>query len=180
LLLSIMALGGIIALIEMSVGWLHVSSGRAERWKNWGIVSFIVRVAAILVGLPFGAEGLAMALVVVGWLIAFPSVSYAGRPLGIGAGLAIRAVGGPLLGATIACAAGWWLQAAFFGYFTSLFRIFLSILVCTSIYLLILVGLLRVTEPIRVASNSRKILGCARPDVNRQPAAAPACPRKRL
>jgi|SRR6516164_2222734 PST family polysaccharide transporter len=175
-----MALGGIIALIEMSVGWLHVSSGRAERWKNWGIVSFIVRVAAILVGLPFGAEGLAMALVVVGWLIAFPSVSYAGRPLGIGAGLAIRAVGGPLLGATIACAAGWWLQAAFFGYFTSLFRIFLSILVCTSIYLLILVGLLRVTEPIRVASNSRKILGCARPDVNRQPAAAPACPRKRL
>jgi O-antigen/teichoic acid export membrane protein len=151
-LLSIMALGGIIALIEWSQSWLHVSSGRAERWKNWGIVTFIARVAAILAGLPFGAEGLAIALVVVGWLIAFPSVSYAGRPLGIGAGLAIRAVGGPLFGATIACAAGWWLQAAFFGNFTGLVRIFLLTVFCTSIYLFIVLGMLRVTEPIRVAS----------------------------
>jgi len=152
LLLSITALGGIIACIEMSVTWLHVSSGRAERWKNWGIVSFIVRVAAILVGLPFGAEGLAIALAVVGWLIAFPCVVYAGRPLGIGAALALRAVRGPLLGATITCATGWWLRAAFLVQFTSLFRLFLLTFLCASIYLFIVVGLLRVIEPIRVAS----------------------------
>ena len=113
LLLSIMALGGIVAFIEISGGWLHVSSGRAERWKNWGIVSFIVRVAAILGGLPFGGEGVAVALVGVGWLVAFPSVLYAGRPLGIGAALVIRAVGAPLLGAITAVAAGWWLKANF-------------------------------------------------------------------
>jgi O-antigen/teichoic acid export membrane protein len=152
LLLSIIALGGIVALIEMSQGWLHVSSGRAERWKNWGIVSFIARVVGILAGLPFGPEGMATALVVVGWLIAFPSVSYAGRPLGIGAGLAIRAVGRPLVGATIAGAAGWWLKAAFLVQSTGLFRLFLLTFICASIYLLIVVGLLRVTEPIRVAS----------------------------
>jgi hypothetical protein len=136
----------------MSQGWLHVSSGRAERWKNWGIVSFIARVVGILAGLPFGPEGMATALVVVGWLIAFPSVSYAGRPLGIGAGLAIRAVGRPLVGATIAGAAGWWLKAAFLVQSTGLFRLFLLTFICASIYLLIVVGLLRVTEPIRVAS----------------------------
>ena len=51
----------------MSQGWLHVSSGIAERWKNWGIVSFIARVVALLAGLPFGPDGLAIALVVVGW-----------------------------------------------------------------------------------------------------------------
>jgi len=159
LLLSIIALGGIVALIEMSQGWLHVSSGRADRWKNWGIITFMARVVAILAGLHFGAEGMAIALVVVGWLIAFPSVSYAGRPLGIGAGLAIRAVSGPLLGATVACVASWWLQAAFFGNFTSLLRIFLSTLLCASIYLLIVVGLLRVTEPVRVASKLAQDFG---------------------
>jgi O-antigen/teichoic acid export membrane protein len=151
LLLSIMALRGIFEFIEISQGWLHISSGRAERWKNWGFVSAVVRVVAILGGLRFGAKGVTIALVVAGWLIAFPSVSYAGRPLGIGAALVIRAVGGPLLGATIAAAAGWWLQTAFLVNFSSLFRIFLSASLCISIYLLIVVGLLRITEPIRVA-----------------------------
>ena len=113
LLLSIMALRGIVEFIEFSQGWLHVASGRAERWKYSAFVSAIVRVAAILGGLPFGAEGVAIALVVAGWLIALPSVIYAGRPLGIGAALVIRAVGGPMLGATIAVAAGWWLQTIF-------------------------------------------------------------------
>jgi len=155
LLLGIMALGGIVAFIELSQGWLHVSSGRADRWKNWGIVTFITRVVAVFAGLPFGAEGVAIALVVAGWLVAFPSVSYAGSPVGIGAGLALRAVGGPLLGATIACAAGWWLRATLFSDFTSLLRILLLILVCTAIYLFIVMGLLRIMEPIRVA---RKLL----------------------
>jgi polysaccharide transporter, PST family len=151
LLLSIMALAGIVAFIEISGGWLHVSCGRAERWKNWGIVSFIVRVVAILGGLPFGAEGVAVALVGVGWLVALPSVLYAGRPLGIGAALVIRAVGGPLLGATITVVVGWWLQASFLADYPTPFRICFSAFLCASIYLLIVVGLLRITEPIRVA-----------------------------
>jgi O-antigen/teichoic acid export membrane protein len=150
-LLSIITLWGIVAFIETSQGWLHVSSGRAERWKNWGVVSILARAAAILVGLPFGVNGLAIALVVVGWLIAFPTISYAGRPLGIGAALAIRAVGGPLLGAIIACATGWWLRIAFFTQFASLSRLFLLTFLCGSIYLLIVVGLFRVTKPIGVA-----------------------------
>jgi PST family polysaccharide transporter len=159
LLLSIMALRGIFECIEISHGWLHVSSGTAERWKNWGFVNAVVRVVAILAGLPFGAEGVAIALVVAGWLIAFPAVVYAGRPLGIGTALVIRAVAGPLLGATIAVAASWWLQTAFLVNFSSLLRIFLSASLCISIYLLIVVGLLRITEPIRVAGRLAQHFG---------------------
>ena len=151
LLLSIMALRGIVEFIEVSGGWLHISGGRADRWKNSGIASSVARVVAILAGLPFGAEGVAIALVAAGWLIAFPSVIYAGRPLGIGMALVIRAVRAPLLGATIALAAGWWLQSIFVADFSILFRIFLSTFLCASIYLLIVVGLLRITEPISVA-----------------------------
>jgi O-antigen/teichoic acid export membrane protein len=152
LLLSIMALRGIVEFIEFSQGWLHVASGRADRWKYSAFVSAIVRVAAILAGLPFGAKGVAIALVVAGWLIAFPSVIYAGRPLGIGADLVMRAVGAPLLGATIAIAAGWCMRSIFFADLSSIFRIFLSATLCASIYLLIVVGVLRITEPIRILS----------------------------
>lgn len=150
-ILSIMALRGLVEFIELSGSWLHISGGRPERWKNAGIVSGLVRVAAILGGLPFGAEGVSIALVAAGWLIAFPSVIYAGRPLGIGAALVVRAVSAPLLGSVIAGAAGWWLQTVFPADFSIVFRVFLSILLCASIYLLIVVGLLRTTQPISVA-----------------------------
>ena len=152
LLLSIMALRGLVEFIEFSQGWLHVASGRADRWKNWGFVSAAVRIIAILAGLPFGAEGVVIALVAAGWLLALPSVIYAGRPLGIGAALVMRAVGAPLLGAIIAGAAGWWLQSILFAELSSIVRIFLSAGLCASIYLLIVVGVLRITEPIMIVS----------------------------
>ncbi len=152
-LLSIMALRGFVEFIEVSQGWLHVSSGRVDRWRNAGVASAIVRVIAIMAGLPFGGEGVAIALVAAAWLIAFPSVIYAGGPLGIGPALIIRAVRAPLIGATVAVAAGWWLQVTFFTEFSTFVRIISSASLCASIYLLIVVGLLRTTEPIRVAAS---------------------------
>jgi O-antigen/teichoic acid export membrane protein len=149
-LLSIMSLRGVVEFIEFSQNWLHISGGRPDRWKNSGIASAIVRVVAIVGGLPFGAEGVTIALVLAGWLIAIPSVSYAGRPLGIGGALVIRAVRGPLLGAMFALVTGWWLQTVIFVDFSSLVRIVLSASFCTAIYLLMVVGVLRITEPIRV------------------------------
>src|SRR5262249_40780855 len=62
LLLSIIALRGIFQVVEGSQGWLHLSTGRADRWRNWGIVSVVVQVVAVLGGLPFGATGVAVAV----------------------------------------------------------------------------------------------------------------------
>jgi PST family polysaccharide transporter len=151
LLLSILALCGIFHVIEGSQGWLHLSCGRADRWKNWGFVSAVAQVLAILGGLPYGPKGVAVAIVVKSLLIAFPSITYAGRPLGIGAALVLRAVGRQLLGAIFTVALGWLLQIIALEQFSSLFRVFLSAGFCISIYLLIVVGLLRLTEPIRIA-----------------------------
>jgi PST family polysaccharide transporter len=151
-LLSIIALRGIFEVIEGSQGWLHLSMGRADRWKNWAIVTAVLQVVAVLIGLPFGVKGVAIAAVATSLCIAFPSISYAGSPAGIGAVLALRAVGRQLLGAIITAAAGWLLQIVALAQFSSLNRILLSVSFCTSIYLLIVVGLLRLTEPIRVAA----------------------------
>jgi O-antigen/teichoic acid export membrane protein len=152
-LLSIIALRGIFQVIEGSQGWLHLSIGRADRWRNWGIVTAAVQVAVVLGGLPFGAKGVAVAVVVASLLIAVPSITYAGRPIGIGAPLVIRAVGPQLIGAIITAAGGWWLQTTALTDYSGLVRILLSSGFCICIYLAIIVGVFRLTEPIKVAGS---------------------------
>jgi PST family polysaccharide transporter len=151
LLLSIIALRGIFQVVEGSQGWLHLSIGRADRWRNWGIISLIVQIVAVLGGLPFGATGVAVAVVVTSLLLAVPSISYAGRPIGIRAALVIRAVGPQLIGAISTAAGGWWLQTTALTNCSGFVRIFLSTGFCICIYLIIVVGLFRLTEPIKVA-----------------------------
>jgi O-antigen/teichoic acid export membrane protein len=160
LLLQILALRGIFQVIEGSQGWLHLSIGRADRWRKWGIVSALVLVAAVLGGLPFGPRGVAMAVVLASVVLAIPSIVYAGRPVGIGSATVIRAVGPQLIGALSTAAAGWWLQTTFLADYSSFVRIFLSGVFCTCIYLVIVVGLFRLTEPIKVAGSvAQDLLG---------------------
>jgi O-antigen/teichoic acid export membrane protein len=150
-LLSIIALRGIFQVVEGSQGWLHLSTGRADRWRNWGIVTAIIQILAVVAGLPFGATGVAVASVIASSLIAVPSITYAGRPIGIGATLVIRAVGHQLIGAISTAAAGWWLQTTALTGYSSLIRILLLIGFCTFIYVVVVVALFRLTEPIKVA-----------------------------
>jgi len=152
LLLSIIALRGIFQAVEGSQGWLHLSLGRADRWRNWGIVSLAAQVVATLAGLPFGATGVAVAVVMTSLFLAVPSISYAGRPVGIGAALVIRTVGRQLIGAISAAAGGWWLQTTALSDYSGFFRICVSTGFCISIYLIIVVCLFRLAEPIKVAA----------------------------
>jgi PST family polysaccharide transporter len=152
-LLSIIALRGIFQVVEGSQGWVHLSIGRADRWQKWGIVSLGVQVAALLGGLPFGATGVAAASVIASLLIAVPSIVYAGRPIGIGAAVVMRAVSPQLIGAISILAAGWCLQMTILAGFSGLIRILLSGASCTCLYLAMVVGLFRLTEPVRVAGS---------------------------
>jgi polysaccharide transporter, PST family len=150
-LLSIIALRGIFQAVEASQGWLHLSMGRVDRWRNWGVVSLGVQIVAVLGGLPFGATGVAVAGVIASVVLAAPSVTYAGRPIGVDAALVIRAVGPQLIGAISTAAGGWCMQTIALTNCSSLVRIFLSTGFCISIYLIIVVGMFRLTEPIRLA-----------------------------
>ncbi len=150
-LLGIIALRGIFHVIQGSEGWLHLSIGRPDRWRNFGIVTAIVRTLAVLAGLPFGPTGVAIGYVAAGWLIAFPSVSYAGSPIGIGQTLIFRAAGRQLLGALATAAAGWWLSMFVLADFSEIGRVVLLTASCIAIYASIVLGLFRLTEPIKVA-----------------------------
>jgi O-antigen/teichoic acid export membrane protein len=152
-LLSIIALRGIFQVIEFSQSWLHISVGRADRWRNWGIVSLVVQVVAVFGGLPFGTSGVATAVVIASLLLAVPSITYAGRPIGIDTAFVIRAVGPQLIGAISTAAAGWWLQAAMLADYSGFLRILLSGSFCICMYLVLVVGLFQLSEPIRVAGS---------------------------
>jgi PST family polysaccharide transporter len=151
LLLSITALRGIFQAIDLSKGWLHLAIGRPDRWQKWGIITLGVQIIGVLSGLPFGPAGVAVATVVTGMLVAIPAISYAGRPIGIGAGLVIQATGRQLIGAICIVAAGWWLQVSALAGYSHLVRIILSASFCACLYLIIVAGLFRLIQPIKVA-----------------------------
>ena len=153
LLLSIIALKGIFQVVDSSQGRLHLSIGRVDRWRNWGIFAAVVQVLFIFGGLPFGPTGVAVALVLTSLLLAVPAIWYAGRPIGIGGAFVIRAVGQQVIGAISAAAGGWWLQTTALTDYSSFARIFLSSGLCVFIYLIVVVGLFRLTQPIKVAGS---------------------------
>jgi O-antigen/teichoic acid export membrane protein len=72
-----------IMLVYNTIGWLHLSLGRANRWFRWGIVEMVVTCLMFVIALPFGPRGLAVAWVCSFCLLIGPGLSYAGRPIRI-------------------------------------------------------------------------------------------------
>lgn len=68
-----LSLSGLIQPIANVAGWLFISSGRARAMMWWGVLSSIVTVASIIVGLRWGAVGVAAAYCLTDFLIRTPS-----------------------------------------------------------------------------------------------------------
>jgi len=81
-----------IMLIYNTHGWIHLSIGTPDRWFRWGIVEFVATALLFLAGLPYGPVGIAIAWTVSFWLLTIPAFWYAGKPIGLGAGVVIGAV----------------------------------------------------------------------------------------
>lgn len=149
-LLSVLALRGIAHSVERTLGWLHVAAGRADRWLRWGILATGVQLLALFCGLPFGPFGVAWALVLSMFLLFVPAVVYAGRPLGIGTRDVVAAIGPQLVGALASTGAGFALRASFLAGMPAIERMAILVLVYMVMYLVVVIGLFRVTLPLRV------------------------------
>ncbi len=150
-LLSIMALRGIPHTTERTLGWLHVTSGRTDRWRRWGVVATFLQLVALFAGLPFGPTGVAIAFVVYAFVIFVPAVAYAGRPLGIGALDVLSVVWRPLAATLLAVVVGFLLRLTLLEGSAPIVRAMLLVAAVAAVYLITAVGLLRVTTPLRVA-----------------------------
>ncbi|HBH79650.1 MAG TPA: hypothetical protein DDY39_07480, partial [Nitrospira sp.] len=117
----------------------------------WGIVSCFLQVAAVLCGLPFGAIGVAISYGICTYILFVPAIVYAGQPLHIGIRELIPAIGPPLIGALLAEAVGFTLQIYYLSDLPSFQRMTALVVVCVVVYMLVTIGMFRMTKPIKVA-----------------------------
>jgi O-antigen/teichoic acid export membrane protein len=73
-------------------GWIHLSIGRADRWFRWGIIEFAVTTFLFVCGLPWGPVGVAAGWTASLWILTFPALWYACRPIDLPIGAMISAV----------------------------------------------------------------------------------------
>jgi PST family polysaccharide transporter len=150
-LLWIIALRGPAHVIERSHGWLHVVGGHGDRWVRWGIISCLVQLAAIACGAPFGATGIAVAGTIAIYLLFVPAIMFSAAPFGLGAKHLARTVGPQLLGALGTIVTMIMVREMYFVDVTSYERIAVVSLLSLIVYLVVTVGLFRVTKPLRYA-----------------------------
>jgi O-antigen/teichoic acid export membrane protein len=72
-----------ITLVYGTHGWLHLSLGRADRWLRWGIVELVVCGFCFVLGLAFGAIGVAIGYTASFYALIGPGLWYAGKPANI-------------------------------------------------------------------------------------------------
>lgn len=158
-ILCLFAIRGIAHGTERTLGWLHVVAGRSDRWARWGVFSAVCHLLALAVGIPFGPVGIATAYALVMFVLFIPALVYSGRPFGIGTKDVLAAAGPSTAAAVCATAVGLGLQHVFMGELNQLARFFISGLICVVTYLVVAVGVFRVTGPIHLARSLLRDLG---------------------
>jgi polysaccharide transporter, PST family len=150
ILLSIFALRGIPNSVERTLGWLHVTAGRTDRWMRWGVVATAAHLVALFAGLPFGAMGVVVSYVICMYVLFVPALAYAGQPLGIGARDVVQAVGLQLVAALGSSASAFLFGLAFLERVDPVTRMALLAVVHLSSYLFLAVGVFKVRMPLAV------------------------------
>lgn len=99
---SVLGLSTGMYLIYNTNGWLHISLGRSDRFRNWSMLAAAVYLLAILIGLAVGVMGVAIAYTSATFLLTIPCLLYAGKPIGLRIGEILSAVWRFVLAAGIA------------------------------------------------------------------------------
>ena len=78
-ILLVFCLLGLIQSIGTTVGWIYQSQGRTDIMFRWGLVSGSIFIISFVVGLRWGALGVAVAYTVANFLLWYPSLLIPGR-----------------------------------------------------------------------------------------------------
>lgn len=63
-----LALASSIQAVSNATGWLFISAGHTRAMRNWGVLSAVFTIGSVVVGLPWGATGVAAAYAASEWL----------------------------------------------------------------------------------------------------------------
>jgi len=76
-LFQILAVAAFWQPIASTVGWIYVSLGNVRRMMLWGMIGTTVMTAAMVIGLPWGASGVAIGYSISMWVLIYPLFSFA-------------------------------------------------------------------------------------------------------
>jgi PST family polysaccharide transporter len=93
-----------VMLLCHTVGWIHLSIGKPERWLRWSLFQLGATASLFVMALRWGPEGVAAAWSISFWTLLIPSFWYAGQPVGFGVSDLIAAI---WRYAAAALASGW-------------------------------------------------------------------------
>jgi PST family polysaccharide transporter len=110
-------------------------------------------------GLPFGATGVAIAYTLAMFCLFVPALVYSGRPIGIGVSDVLSATAPQMASAVIAVALGLTIRRLFLLESSEVARLILSIPICVMTYLAIVLGVFRLTGPMKLASSLLRDFG---------------------
>jgi len=110
---AILGLSAAIQPVLHTQGWLYISSGHAKQMFRWSICTSIVTGTSFVIGLPFGAIGVATAYTICVLLLAIPSLWNACRGTPVRVADVAEAVWVPAAATLIAVAALLWFKICF-------------------------------------------------------------------
>lgn len=128
--------GIVMMLLNSKSEWLHISIGRPDRLLRWTAFRFVVGTVFLLLGLPFGARGVAIGTVVALYCLTVPGLLYAAQPISLKLSGSLLEVGRYFAAGSISGVIAWAVFYSAFGIHFNPTRISLLtriVLSCTTI-----------------------------------------------
>lgn len=106
-ILQVFCLLGLIQSIGTTVGWIYQSQGRTDIMFRWGLVSGSIFIISFVVGLRWGALGVAVAYTVANFLLWYPSLLIPARLIDLHVVTMLRRLAPTFCGAATMAFAVW-------------------------------------------------------------------------
>lgn len=144
-----------IMLISATKGWLHLSLGRPDRWFRWSIFETLAITCCFIVGLQFGIAGVAIAYSLTFYVLVLPCLWYAGKPIELSVYSIISTIWRYFIAALIAGLLSFVILykinyiSIIFTNINVFLRIISASLICTTIYIILIILFYRSLSPIK-------------------------------
>jgi PST family polysaccharide transporter len=96
-LFQILSISIPLMMVSNTNGFIQISLGRSDRMLKWNLIRLPILIAGFLIGLPYGAKGVAIAVTTVALLLWLPGIAYAAHGTPVSFRMILRRTASPLL-----------------------------------------------------------------------------------